>query len=185
MVKSAVLKPMPIASDAMATTANPGLFRSHRAANRTSEKTSSSKTGDYNPRMQRLALAVIAATVLVHAQTPPTGGPFTLDPWPAEGNLQPNPSANTAQPKVQVWAVSTSGGAQPRLVGDGDEPALAPAGDRVAFVKDRRIWIAPIDGSKPAEQAFFAKGTSTAPVWSPDGRTLAFVSDRDDHSFIG
>ena len=45
-----------------------------------------------------------------------------------------------------------------------------PAATRVAFVRDRRIWIAPIDGSKPAEQAFFARGASESPAWSPDGR---------------
>ena len=86
---------------------------------------------------------------------------------------------------MQVWSIATSGGAAPKLLGEGDTPAIAPAGDRVAFVKDRRIWIAPLDGSKPAEQAFFARGTSEAPAWSPDGRALAFVSDRDDHGFIG
>jgi len=114
--------------------------------------------------------------------------------WPAEGNLMPNPSGSTTQPKMQVWAISigsggSSGsgraGVQPRLIGEGDEPAISPLGDRVAFVRDRRIWIAPVDGSKPAEAAFFAKGSSESPLWSPDGRRLAFVSDRDDHSFIG
>ncbi len=105
--------------------------------------------------------------------------------WPAEGNLQPDPNSSTAQPHVQVWSVATSGTVMPKLIGEGDDPAVAPAGNRVAFVKDRRIWIAPIDGSKPAEQAFFARGTSESPAWSADGRTLSFVSSRDDHSFIG
>jgi dipeptidyl aminopeptidase/acylaminoacyl peptidase len=80
--------------------------------------------------------------------------------------------------------VAAAGGA-PKLIADGDEPVISPAGDRVAFTKDRRIWIAPLDGSKPAEQAFFARGNSESPVWSPDGRKLAFVSNRDDHSCIG
>jgi dipeptidyl aminopeptidase/acylaminoacyl peptidase len=95
----------------------------------------------------------------------------------------PNPAGFTVQPKVQVWSVAT-GGAVPKLLGDGDDPAIAPDGTRVAFVRDRRIWLAPIDGSKPAEAAFFARGASEGPVWSPDGRTLAFVSNRGDHSFI-
>ena len=102
--------------------------------------------------------------------------------WPAEGNLMPDPASSPVQPKMQVFAVAASGGA-PTLVGDGDEPAVAPKTHRIAFVHDRRIWIAPSDGSRPAE-SIFVRGTSEAPVWSPDGRTLAFVSDRDDHSFI-
>jgi len=114
--------------------------------------------------------------------------------WPADGNLMPNPSSSPTQPKMQLWAISTlsnrpgaSGGsaAQPTLLGDGDEPVISPSGTRVAFVRDHRIWIAPLDGSKPAEAAFFAKGSSESPAWSPDGRRLAFVSNRDDHSFIG
>jgi len=107
--------------------------------------------------------------------------------WPAEGNLMPNPNSSATQPKMQVWAIAVepAAAARPLLIGEGDEPVIAPPGDRVAFVRDRRIWIAPLDGSKPAEAAFFAKGSSESPVWSPDGRRLAFVSDRDDHSFIG
>ncbi|MCC7241184.1 MAG: S9 family peptidase [Acidobacteria bacterium] len=104
--------------------------------------------------------------------------------FPAEGNLAPNPAGDPTQPKVQVWSVATSGGT-PVLLGDGDFPVVAPRTNQVAFERDRRLWITSIDGSTPAEQAFFARGTSQAPTWSPDGRTLAFVSNRDDHSFIG
>jgi dipeptidyl aminopeptidase/acylaminoacyl peptidase len=96
----------------------------------------------------------------------------------------PNPSGNPIQPKMQVWSIPVAGGPA-RLLGEGDEPVVAPDGKRVAFVKDRRIWLAPIDGSKPAVAAFFARGASESPSWSPDGRTLAFVSNRGDHSFIG
>ena len=105
--------------------------------------------------------------------------------WPADGNLQPNPASSSVQPRVQIWSVAADGRSAPTLIGEGDQPAIAPAGDRVAFVRDKRIWIAPIDGSKPAEQAFFARGASESPSWSPDGKWLGFVSNRDDHSFIG
>jgi Tol biopolymer transport system component len=102
---------------------------------------------------------------------------------PGDGG-SPNPAANPIQPKIQVWSVPVAGGS-PRLVGDGDSPAPSPDGRRVAFVRERRMWIAPLDGSKRPEEAFFSRGSSESPVWSPDGRTLAFVSNRGDHSFIG
>ncbi len=96
----------------------------------------------------------------------------------------PNPASSPVQPRMQVWSVPVAGGA-PALLGDGDGPMVAPKTRRVAFMRERRIWLAPLDGLKPAEQAFFAKGTSESPAWSPDGKTLVFVSNRDDHSFVG
>ncbi len=96
----------------------------------------------------------------------------------------PNPASSPIQPKMQVWSVPAAGG-PPKLLGEGDDPQIAPDSKRVALVNNRRIWIAPLDGSKAAEAAFFARGASESPEWSPDGRTLAFVSNRGDHSFIG
>ncbi len=95
----------------------------------------------------------------------------------------PNPAASPTAPKMQVWAVATTGGPA-KLLGDGDSPAVSPDGTRVAFTQDRKIFLAPIDGSKKAEAAFALRGTSGSPAWSPDGKTLAFVSNRGDHSFI-
>jgi dipeptidyl aminopeptidase/acylaminoacyl peptidase len=97
----------------------------------------------------------------------------------------PNPAGDPVQPKILIWSVPAAGGSPPKLVAEGDTPAISPDGSRVAYIRNKQVWIAPIDGSRAAQQAFYARGTSDAPVWSPNGRYLAFVSDRTDHSFIG
>lgn len=100
-----------------------------------------------------------------------------------EGNPPPpNPAGSPVQPKMQVWAITTRNG-ETTLLGEGDSPAIAPRSHRVAFIRDGGIWIAPLDGSKPAE-SIAVQGTSERPVWSPNGEMLAFVSNRDDHGFI-
>ncbi len=66
--------------------------------------------------------------------------------------------------------------------------ALSPDGRSVAFSvktvapgKDgyrTSLWLAPADGAAPARQLTAGARNDTSPRWSPDGRTLAFLSDR-------
>jgi dipeptidyl aminopeptidase/acylaminoacyl peptidase len=102
--------------------------------------------------------------------------------WPAEGNLAPNPTSSPVQPKVEIWAAPVEG--TPKLIAEGDAPFPSPRGDLVAFERAREIWSVPIDGSRQASRLFFARGTSEAATWSPDGRALAFVTDRGPHSYV-
>ena len=95
-----------------------------------------------------------------------------------------NPAFDPIMPKVQVWSVPFIGG-KPILLSEGDYPAISPAGNKVAFIKDEQVWVAAIDGSKPAQVLTSARGSSNTIKWSPDGSKLAFVSNRTDHSFIG
>jgi len=67
-------------------------------------------------------------------------------------------------------------------------PRVSPDGKRVAFVVtgiDGRkhayrssLWVAPVDGS-PAQHFIGGSANSRTPAWSPDGRWLAFISDRE------
>ncbi len=69
------------------------------------------------------------------------------------------------------------------------QPAFAPDGTRVAFTVEEaftqpevgraaRIWVAAADGSG-AQRMTDGPRSDRRPAWSPDGRTLAFISDRD------
>jgi dipeptidyl aminopeptidase/acylaminoacyl peptidase len=68
------------------------------------------------------------------------------------------------------------------------EPRLSPDGGRVVFtlqavapIKDgyrRALWTVPTDGSQPARRLTIGVKQDGSPRFSPDGRTLAFLSDR-------
>jgi dipeptidyl aminopeptidase/acylaminoacyl peptidase len=96
----------------------------------------------------------------------------------------PNPRSDPEGTSQAVYAVSLSGG-QPRQVGEGRSPAVAPVGNRVAFIQKNKVWLVPLDGSAKATQFFQARGDCGNPRWSPDGSLLAFVSQRGNHSLVG
>ena len=95
-----------------------------------------------------------------------------------------NVAASPIPPKVQILSAPFDGG-EPKVIGDGDDPAISPRGDVVAFVKNGQIWAVPIDGSAPAKAIVTDRGNSGQLEWSPNGSRLAFVANRGDHAFVG
>ena len=103
--------------------------------------------------------------------------------WPGKGDLPPQPTSMPGEPKIELWAADVTGRKPPTEVGEGDAPTLSSK-NVLAFVKQHRIWTARLDGTQ-AHALFFDRGADRDLAWSPDGGRLAFVSNRDDHSFVG
>jgi len=94
----------------------------------------------------------------------------------------PNALSNPAGTEQAVWTVAWSGG-EPKRVDAGHSPDISSRG-MIAYAKDGQIWIAPLDGAEKPQQ-LVVRGQDLDPHWSPDGSRLAFVSERNDHAFIG
>ena len=99
-----------------------------------------------------------------------------------------NPASDPRGAERAVWAASTAGG-EPWRVVEAWNVALSPDGEWVAYAKDGAIYRAPVNPgvvtTEPDRPLFSVFGSQGTPVWSPDSRKLAFVSDRADHSYIG
>ena len=96
----------------------------------------------------------------------------------------PNPTSNPQGVEQAIWVVTLADG-RPRKLADGHSPAISPRGGVVAYVYKNQIWLVKLGDAEKPEQLIHAGGKCAGLKWSPDGSRLAFVSLREDHSFIG
>ncbi len=91
----------------------------------------------------------------------------------------PNTASMPLSPSQQVWLIED--GAPAVAIGEGHLPAFSPDGKRIAFTQRGALFV--WDGGK-AQRVAAVAGTVSDLKWTPDGKRLLFVDDRDDHSFV-
>ena len=117
---------------------------------------------------------------------------FTRGTAPNREGWVADPLADPRGAERAIWAArTTTPGASWRLA-EASNGELSPDGRYVAFAKDGQIYRVPTakatpgtnDVDKGVKPFIDIWGTNAQPIWSPDGRKLAFVSERTNHSFI-
>jgi dipeptidyl aminopeptidase/acylaminoacyl peptidase len=96
----------------------------------------------------------------------------------------PNPAQITAGVTQEVYRVDFRGHA-PIKLGEGHAPTASPDGKRILFLREGKVFAVSPGNNPKAEQLFKVRGAVDSLRFSPDGKQVAFVCGRGDHSFVG
>jgi Tol biopolymer transport system component/DNA-binding winged helix-turn-helix (wHTH) protein len=118
------------------------------------------------------------------------GGRNMQPAWSADGST----IAYYSQGKGGIWLIPALGGTAQQLTKAGSGPAWSPDGKEIVYqsggVRDlaatsqvsiagSTLWIVGVNNgiSRPLTQVDRPQGAHNSPTWSPDGKTIAFVSN--------
>jgi dipeptidyl aminopeptidase/acylaminoacyl peptidase len=93
------------------------------------------------------------------------------------------PAALAADPLTVEQAIAVRTPSDLQLTADGRRLAFTVALPPKGAVRQQEIWVLDLESHKPRRFAHSPK-SERAPRWSPDGRRLAFLSDREERSQV-
>ncbi len=108
----------------------------------------------------------------------------------SESNLQLDPTGKQlafAKARGDLWLMQPDGKEARRLFASWNEPeyAFSPDGRWLAYALydddfNRDVWLLPVDGSQPAFNLSRHPANDQHPIWSPDGKMIAYTGERSD-----
>jgi Tol biopolymer transport system component len=101
----------------------------------------------------------------------------------ASARLEQTPSGSIVFVRGDhLYFTSADGGGVKRLTRDASDPAVSRDGRRIAFVREKSIWVMRRDGS--GQTRLTSGHEDWTPAWSPDGSTIYFGrvgEGKDEH----
>ena len=97
----------------------------------------------------------------------------------------------TPSSKKSLWAISILGGNARQLSDEGWSASVSPDSSQIVFLKraefggdsGQEIWLMRANGSDQRKLMSFPEGGFALPVWSPDGRWIAYVKFKGTNSY--